>query len=124
MAKIPIDEAPAGPAMDAAVAEVLGWRQLSYRLWHDRDGRERWIDNKDGTWSPSTGIAAAWELFKKLRERQPPVTFQLDGWDHHWVCWVDKEGINRWAKAQTASLAICRAFLKANGVEYLELENE
>ena len=132
--KIPVDECPAGPAMDAAIAKILNG--------HSFDGLGR-IENRGGTiaefckicnkprgyhrlWSYSTDIAAAWELFKELKEKQSPVTiYQIDGWKNHsWTCWIDRDGSNLRADANSAPLAICRAFLKAHGVEYIDVEPE
>jgi hypothetical protein len=91
MPQIPVDECPAGPAIDAAVAEALGWHEDT-GWWMDKDNEIQEAAcigcNSKSTWSPSTDITEAWEL---------------------------------WEKAETAPLAICRAFLKANGVEYVEV---
>ena len=126
MPKIPIDECPAGPAMDAAVAEALGWH------WHDGRGTAgpSYWETADGDtayiwdFEPSTDIVAAWELIENLKKRRPMVTIQLDGWGSTWICWVDNNNMNQWEKGETAPLTICRAFLKANGVEYVEVLHE
>jgi len=140
MAKIPIDEAPAGPAMDAAVAEALGW--LPYEsdgVWYWKDMSDDdfpyWNHHANGygfvedlkPWSPSTDIAAAWELADKISFRQDSTLGCFSVHCYGWIgeCWeagwVDQPVGDVVARAHTAPLAICRAFLKANGVEYLEI---
>jgi hypothetical protein len=123
MPKMLVNEAPAGPAMDAAVAEVLGWENLHWEevdrgpnhyapegWWGDGPNGECYLDR-----SYSTDIAAAWELAEKYRHGGFGV-----GWSESWgmpYCMMD----DAYEYAETAPLAICRAFLKANGVEFVEV---
>jgi hypothetical protein len=110
-------EAPtlkAGRALDALVAEkVMECRIL------------------DG-WSPSTDIAAAWEVVEKLREREDSIRIETREGPQHNEWWVAIDQFvkdEEWAgggyysaekifTAQSASLplAICLASLQAVGV--------
>lgn len=128
MPRILIDEAPAGPEMDAAIAEVLGGPRPPFGTVMTGWGLSRAWRPYNGLWCPhpfSTDIAAAWELVERLY-------VQWDGFfallcdTGHWHC----EGVEDFmenrvhAIADTAPLAICRAFLRAHGVEYVEVEDE
>ena len=147
MPKIPIDECPAGPAMDMAVAEALGWH---IEFWQDgADGGCELCDEEGNhvrpwsydpsprwRWSPSTDIAAAWELVIWCRANIEGQSLRLvgpehpdesgcafeNGWDASFVnsqyVYTD---IGQHTNADTAPLAICRAFLKANGIEHMEV---
>jgi len=157
MSKIPIDEAPAGPAMDAAVAGALGYevewspqpdgQKVPIYLDGEVNSRSggRWIG-----WRPnwrivpeySTDIAKAWELVEQIHqcinkaEDGDPDILPFDlGWYQRlrlnfgqrsgWWASFDARNIKGIEPsflciAETAPLAICRAFLKANGVEYVE----
>jgi len=121
MPKTPVDEAPAGPEMDAAVAKVLGLNEFN-------DWPERWEHIISHNWnemSYSTDIAAAWGLWQQLAKRfrwaevmiieasQSAMTLYHPT-DSEFIRPVEAFG-------ETVPLAICRAFLKANGVEYIEV---
>jgi len=123
MTKIPIDEAPAGPAMDAVVAKVLGLNEFN-------DWPERWEHIISHNWnemSYSTDIAAAWGLWSYLwaEWHYAKLTFIKDL--RVKAClYRDAEAVQRanpmiTAIAKNGQLAICRAFLQANGVEYVEV---
>lgn len=131
MPKIPVDECPAGPEMDAAVAEAL---DLTLQR---RDGETRWLylagiyaseqddwaEHEDWRWVPSysTDIAAAWELAEWATRNlffRPGLCVPIASDNREWSCTFGAEE-NR-AYGETVPLAICRAFLKANGVEYIE----
>lgn len=100
------DQMPAGPELDAIIAEkVMGWKRVpgtESGAWMDpctNDGRM-------GSWSPSTDIAAAWEVVEKLKLSLIPTN---KGWivsQHHLF-----EG--PFGEDETAPLAICRAALAA-----------
>jgi len=137
--KIPIDQAPAGPAMDAAVAEAQGWvifndgdsPESDYpRLWQGIDGYltgysldewpegEQWGDAPElfsahGVWRPSTDTAQAFKLIESQKDKP---FFKLERMHNRWKAnvYVNSRGKG---EANTASLAICRAFLKAQGGE-------
>ena len=118
-----IDTLPAGPELDALIAEkVMGWE------WNIRNGQcyaEHWCSNAADCWpewSPSTDITAAWEVVEKLRN-----------WPngHYWLSLSQIAGVRgewrsgfsyggmavnhspKFVVADTAPLAICRAALKA-----------
>jgi hypothetical protein len=120
MPKIPVDECPAGPEMDAAVAEALGFKTKGFEY---ADGSKIFLclvgktASGNVAWRSipaySTDIAAAWVLAEKERMRI--------GWTEAWdvpyaAC---RELICEYADKHP--LAICRAFLKANGVEHVEV---
>ena len=121
-----IDEMPAGPEMDALMAEAMGWKQLSRRLWHDTNGHERWIDgnmsfiHQQPRWSPSTDIAAAWEAVKHFHKKGYISSLRFED-DRHsaWFALPGDFTSNLYAsmplpvgEAGSAPLAICRACLK------------
>ena len=130
MPKIPVDECPAGPALDATVAEALG---LKTKWFEYADSKMRLClvgktasGNVDWRSIPaySTDIAAAWGLWDA-----DMTIHRQDGQCH---CILSPEyGLcmelllsKASAVADTAPLAICRAFLKANGVEYVEVPGD
>lgn len=147
MPKIPIDEAPAGPAMDAAVAEALGWKRtlmhpVDYHNWTNYPNV--WYITPDGiienvTNIPpySTDIAAAWGLDKtawRWKFYETPNTLAVILFtsiemqcEAAWISPSWPEGTiviqNLWQddKASTYALGRCRAFLMTNGVEYVEV---
>jgi hypothetical protein len=118
-------ELPAGRELDALIAEkVMGWRFM-----HDGLGNMRWYQDTvaiDGygpnhwggyrDFSPSTDIAAAWEIVKKMRARGIPLRLVLvcAPGDPEW--WYASFEANGWqVESNTAPLAICRAALRAAG---------
>jgi hypothetical protein len=123
MPKIPVAQAPAGPALDAAVAEARTGNK-----WE-----EGWMQGvRPYPWS--TDIAAAWELV----EAEYMAIIPLD--NGMWVAPLDVAMTNYWNSpdgelalsyyelhlgnsivADTAPLAIARAYLKAKGVEEVEV---
>jgi len=128
MPKIPVDECPAGPAMDAAVAETLGFETkwfgypngskillcLVGKIASKHDG---WTEQDDWRSVPpySTDIAAAWGLAESCRHSGFGV-----GWSEDWGAPYCMMG-DTYEYGETVPHAICRAFLKANGVEYIEV---
>ena len=110
--------------LDEKMAELMGWIYCDFDF-RDYDGEYPMyivLDalllvfdeaNKHREFSPSTDIAAAWQVVEKIDEH-----FMLEryigaiGGVIEWVCTIDvgdiKTGI-----ASTAPLAICRAALKA-----------
>jgi hypothetical protein len=132
MTEAEIREMPAGPEMDALVAElVMGWRpyengrqycDLSCGLPADRD-----VDDFihyscsyeiPDDWSPSTDIAAAWLVVEKITARNPPF-HESPEWGLELRQIGDGWGVRLYgshvpmleAEADTAPLAICRAAL-------------
>ena len=108
MKRIPVDECPAGPALDAAVAEVYKGPGVKLRVALE-------------TFQPSTDIAAAWELLESLTEDEsgisllPYLNRDIEG---EWWMGFDTRFV---IKANTAPLAITRAYLKVKDVEWVEV---
>jgi hypothetical protein len=133
MPKIPVDKAPAGSAIDIAVALALdlgdifldgtGWYVASNSATFRRMKEGGSFEHAGHFCYPlaaySTDISAAWKLVQWATKS---LSFNLvnlawvDG-DLRWSCTFGAS-INR-VYAGSASLAICRAFLRANGVEYV-----
>ena len=130
------DEMPAGPELDALVAEkVMGleWREwIPYGApqgWFPKDAPTlNWRDEKDRAYDPpedkadlpaySFDIAAAWEVVEKLDLAWWPEIGRMT--DGSWYCEIcrgadepSKVGWPLRAVASEAPLAICRAALKA-----------
>jgi hypothetical protein len=139
MPKIPIDECPAGPAMDAAVAKALGWVKVEcdgIYYWSDPSVDEWHTDRiasiystvghkLEGAivWSPSTDIAAAWELLPRMQSAYGILLALLHDVTECKIMKDDKPIIGRAEdeKTEPSSLAISRAFLKARGIEFIEM---
>lgn len=122
-----IDEMPAGREMDALVAEkVFGWvRGSDFLVPPPGDHRWTWAArwDEDGLphWLPdySTNVSAAWKITEKIGRT----------WDIHWndsACeWfvnldhnkVVYEACEFNASDFDVAVAICRAALKAVGIE-------
>ncbi len=136
-----------GRELDALVAEkVMGWTRMSYEqayhyagrkeltgYWHSTTERDRYGRSKEmaraeddldyyqpeDAWSPSTDMAAAWEVVERLSANVEfdigtallPGTTATRGWmaSFQFRTFV--------AFAPTAPYAICLAALKAVGVE-------
>jgi hypothetical protein len=121
MAKIPVTDCPAGPALDAAVAKVMGWERLpvesvDYPTY-------KWLAPEEGNWYKRTmlevwsfDISAAWKLTERMGPRHAPSLYQIA----KWYCNFLVEGERVEASAETAPLAITRAFLLAHGVTEVE----
>lgn len=141
MPKTPVDEAPAGPEMDAAVAEALGLEyergHLGIHVFLEQEDPYETDDEYEARclYRPSTDIAAAEVLWDKLAEdhwvvsvcygpgrdghNYASVQMQLDKFLAVDLMIRNPRDMN--AKAETKPHAICRAFLKANGVEFMEM---
>lgn len=133
MPKIPVDECLAGPEMDAAVAKALGLK-VQWRLWIDEpqpiylagiyaDAHDDWAEHED--WRQvlpySTDIAAAWELLPKMQSAYGILLAILHNMAECKIMKDNKPIVGRAESEEGAPLAICRAFLKANGIEYIEV---
>ena len=103
---IDVDSLEAGPKLDALIAEKVMGGKLGLR------GMGVSWDTVGYGWSPSTSIAAAWEVAEKF------------GHDYNWemnnsekaggfLFAIFKDATVYEGIAPTASLAICRAALKA-----------
>jgi hypothetical protein len=131
-AKIPVDECPAGPEMDAAMAKVLAG--------HSFDGTGK-IENRDSIISEFCKICGkpkgyhgydnyrrienAWRLIEILRssDKHISITLPIGQGYEVWVREAMSLGLSDGLRTvvDTLPLAICRAFLKANGVEFIEM---
>lgn len=134
MPKTLVDECPAGPEMDAAVAEAADWVK---NFLYDRDGlpkRTAYVDPSDdyrevvrdiATWHPSTDIAAAWKMESTLEVDQQAdyvmALFNLVAVDLGAPDSCAFKKAVYWRMAHASPLDRCRAFLKANGIEYIEV---
>lgn len=137
-----IERMEAGREMDVLIAEkVMGWRRMTYKeanpknshyatdlrltgRWHDSDGNatQQAEDCDDYyqpefAWSPSTDIAAAWQVVEKIKSIDPLYAFAVMFEGKSWEAGIYDSGYNtsfdydRSATATTAPLAICRAAL-------------
>ena len=128
MVAIDIDKLEAGPELDALVAEkVMGWQLKKVRrsfgtstMGFEYADRDAWVDG-NGTavcepweWQPGDELDDAWQVVEKFLADD--YRFALD----------NREGLPWWAEfalpdysegdqdiAETPTLAICRAALKA-----------
>lgn len=129
--KVPIDETPVGEAMNAAIAEILGltveWR---------RYGSEPYAVYLDGHYIGPNGVEE--ENWKDIQIFSIDIELAWRLWDgnitvykidNQCQCLLDPEyepcmkllSSKATAMSDTIAHAICRAFLKANGVEYIEV---
>jgi hypothetical protein len=130
--KVPVDEAPAGAALDAVVADCLGWKRCP------GGNISHWIPpgfNMPVVRSWSTDIAAAWELVEELSPMTADgLSFALYRGSSYWKvgnirhCAEFKEsgvdGRRYMAHAETASLAITRVYLKVRSITEVEIPDE
>jgi hypothetical protein len=133
MAKIPVINCPAGPALDAAVAKVLGWTELpaGAPAWETPEGRIRtWEPTSYGMWQPSEDIASAWELVESMGIKHSPSLYQVAKWHCNFLVEqkIPPQGYSVMkpleASGITAPLAITRAFLLAHGVTEVEVADD
>lgn len=122
----------AGRELDALIAEkVMGWSIFIQPMNHifphlvEDEGRLllfRYKISSAVQWSPSTDIAAAWEVVEKIKREGFKVQFDGDfGWVVYWThedyLGGSEKYLEPFGKAGTAPHAICLAALKAVGVE-------
>ena len=130
----------AGRELDVLIGEkVMGWKGgglywinangAATELYEDYPGYECGERSEDA-WSPSTSIAAAWQVVEKLREHglyliindtigQYRARFFKVGWDIFTWMRVPDSDMTVWEN--TAPHAICLAALKAVGVNTEEM---
>jgi len=142
MKRIPIDECPAGPEIDAAVAKArYSEIELVIDLEHGliATSETRLCESLESGWigwkstlngevesfclkllKYSTDITEAWELVDGAGIQHAPSIYRIARWYCNFM--VDGEQIESWAT--TAPLAIIRAFLKAKGIEFVEVPDE
>ena len=109
-----------GPEIDALVAtEVMGWIRINttksgrHFVWGYPEHPNPPPSAAGPDWSPSTNIAAAWEVVEKM---DCPVAIGtcLAGWAVSFY----PEGVSiTTSRSASVSHAICLAALKAKGVE-------
>ena len=130
-----VDDCPAGPALDAAVAKALGcdvmMEKYAGRLaafcsceLREHENPTMYVSGMLKCYSRD--IAAAWEL-----EQEMPYFKLIRSSSTYWQCksvfcgdWLDHLCSScgcQSADAETVPLAICRAFLKAKGVTEVEI---
>jgi hypothetical protein len=112
----------AGRELDALIAEkVMGWEYRdNFYSWGELVTPAHWI--KDNGWTTdktpnySESIADAWLVVEKLRGLGTVDLMDDDG--KRWISLIiPKFKAHVRAQAETAPLAICKAALKACGVE-------
>lgn len=140
MKRIPINECPAGAEIDAAVEEAQGRPGYfsDYVIINEkRYDIETWIRKP---WTPeqpqpgqrigrmprkySTDIQAAWELVEsRIAENEKNVFDVVSSREPglRWMAFFDRGKKVRSAMADTAPLAITRAYLNAKGVVFVEV---
>jgi len=116
-----------GSELDRLVAErVMGWQESSDFAIEKETGDLLKIDLSDSIfkglwkWSPSTDIAAAWEVVRKMLDSgwgceiySPNNPYALENADKWFVVFAKSEQPDFRARALFAPLAICRAALLA-----------
>jgi len=118
-----IDE-PEGMELAAAVAEALGWHKHEYRGAY-RGGYSAWFwANSDDVdqmevayYRPHRNIAQAWELLDGFVYSIDNHEWREDQDDDPVGCCLKRGGWAEVASGHTASVAICRAFLKAKAAQ-------
>lgn len=141
-----------GVELDVVIAtKLMGWKRMSWKdyhaqrkyrgvetreeltySWHDQAGQmvanAEFIhdyDQPEGAWSPSTDLAAAWQVVARLDERNErltlygPFAFTDEGLSDRRPDWLAEfiedvdghAGRVRRGYGETAPLAICRAAL-------------
>jgi hypothetical protein len=125
-----IDNMPAGPELDALIAEkVMGWKCVTatedligfgfvpkgteciiYAKPQCKLADARiWYGERSHSWRPSRDIAAAWEVVEKTMLLVPVI--RLCGNGIEWMASYTNSGA--YSVSETAPLAICRAALRA-----------
>jgi hypothetical protein len=133
-----VDECAAGLELDAQVAKIMGYRVQDYeeysqdgKHWEKRKTDYLWLlkENEPAKVAPkwSTDITAAWGLVEKLSQDDKVVRVSVDAICNSQLssCSIHEPDLYETMLiekiAETAPLAIVRAFLKANEVEYIEV---
>ena len=81
MTKDEILNIPAGREMDTLVAEkVMGFRVEGNIVWFPDGDFSYLVPDLGGHWSPSTDIAAAWEVVERIREKQTEIRIRGMEW--------------------------------------------
>jgi hypothetical protein len=143
--KIPVDEAPAGAALDAAIEVQLGHPGRFYDYVHINGKRydvRTWIPEGFTPEDPpagqsigrmpkpySTEITMAWLLLEDLRNskhKHVSITLPVGDSCEIRVREIVPLGLSKGFRisAQEFPLAASRAFLKVNGVKYVEVPDD
>jgi len=113
-----------GPELNRHMAEkVMGWKE-GEDFDCSKEGPLIYYPSRNHVlgrkWSPSTDIAAAWEVIRKMLENgwgceiySPNNPYALEDADKWFVIFAKSEQLDFRAKASSALLAICRAALLA-----------
>ena len=130
MKQIPVDECPAGIYLDVAVTKAQYHGEhlvidFKHRLFSTSDRAISCIKLS----RYSTDIAAAWELVEILyRQAEEWISIARDSSGNYWAGVIGSVSDWDWWKyssvAGTVPLAITRAYLKAKGVEFVEVPEE
>ena len=121
MKQIPVDECPAGTYLDVAVVKAQYHGEhlvidFKHRLFSTSDRAISCIKLS----RYSTDIAAAWELIDRMGTQYAPSIYQIG----QWYCNFLVDGGRIESCAETAPLAITRAYLKVEEVEFVEVPDE
>jgi len=123
-----IDELEAGRELDALVAEKVMKCKTATKEWNgvlhpfcccdgsDHEQRCTYVPGMLAYYS--TDIAAAWEVVERFDNFSLSRAWSMNGQKVGVACWLAGGFVDL---AATAPLAICRAALKAVGVETVEL---
>lgn len=91
-----------------------GWFTASGECQGLSDDEPDWYDDPQERWSPSTDIAAAWQVVVRMRERFTEIEIRETQLSFSYttvvICGHDE------VIAETTTLAICLAALKAYGI--------
>lgn len=98
--------------IDAEVAEkVMGWGHA--HRWSDWTLKGRVMAGN--SWSPSTDIAAAWEVVEKVRETHEEVSLTCTEKGYSCYIFKSENHVPEGFTSKTMPMAICLAALKALG---------
>lgn len=114
----------AGRELDALVArQIMGWSK--WNIISDTGNFPGWFTKielgqlgkgwymADDNWSPSTDIAAAWQVVERMRKLGRETQHYYNERRGPWWSFWKPFGIEASATAETDALAICRAALLA-----------
>jgi hypothetical protein len=135
--KVKVEECPAGPHLDAAIAKIQGWTDLVFDAYTPVGRRlcGTHPSGKGGFYNQgrmivtqwSSGIAAAWELVEESDLFTD--NYLTKNEDNKYVICPDYIGFGEWPEYyegadENVALVITRAFLKAHRVKEIEVPDE
>jgi len=120
-----------GPELDRLVAErVMGWKEgkdfgvgESGIVWYIREGPKYFERTRIEAWSPSTDIAAAWQVVEKLANRGIVVVVESEGALNN----IYEVLFYRWGSDAIVGIArgsICEAICRAALLAVMEASDE